>query len=165
MDADMKEALEVIAEVGAQFGRRFGRSYGLVDPYRCEDADAILVTSGAVGSTAIAAVDALRKKGLAAGNLRIRSFRPFPVEALTPYARTGVPLVVVDRNYSPGASGIFFQELKAALFPLPSRPPVYGYVAGLGGGDITSELLQEIWNDALSGPSAALETAWMEEAR
>lgn len=165
MGADMSQAESVIEEVGRDFGRAFGRSYGLFDAYRCEDADTILVTSGAVGSTAVAAVDSLREKGLRAGNLRMRVFRPFPAKALRRFARPDVKLAVVDRDYSPGAGGIWFQEIKAALYAGAARPPVYGYVAGLGGGDITVELLEEIWRKVEEGQADGKTVAWMEDAR
>ncbi|MBI5245611.1 MAG: pyruvate ferredoxin oxidoreductase [Elusimicrobia bacterium] len=165
MAADMAEAESVIEEVGREFGAAFGRRYGQLDAYRCADARTILVTSGAVGSTARAAVDALREQGLKAGNLRMRSFRPFPAKALREFVRPGMRLAVVDRNYSPGAGGIWAQEIKAALYPR-SRASVHGYVAGLGGGDITVELLQEVWKrvDSANASVPVAET-WVEDAR
>ncbi|MEK7389018.1 MAG: transketolase C-terminal domain-containing protein [Elusimicrobiota bacterium] len=165
MAADMAEAERAIDEVGREFGERFGRFYGQLDAYRCEDAETVLVTSGAVGSTARAAVDALREQGLAAGNLRMRSFRPFPAQALRAFVRPGMRLAVIDRNYSPGAGGIFAQEIKAALYPRSSAS-VHGYVAGLGGGDITVELLQEVWRRVHDAAAAEPEPAsWVEDAR
>ena len=162
---DMAEAEDVIDEVGREFGRAFGRPYAQLDAYRCEDAQTVLVTSGAVGSTARAAVDALRERGLAAGNLRLRSFRPFPAKALRAFTRPGMRLAVVDRNYSPGAGGIWAQEIKAALYPRSSAS-VHGYVAGLGGGDITLELLQEVWQKVHDAPQGAPEAeTWVEDAR
>ena len=165
MALDMAKAEVAIEEVGNEFGAVFGRSYGVFETYRAEDADVLLVTSGAVGSTAVAAVDALRGEGFRAGNLRMRVFRPFPVEALRRFMRPNTSLAVVDRNYSPGSSGIFFQEIKAALYGEQPKIPVYGYVAGLGGGDITVELLREIWLDAYKGAANSQAFAWMEEAR
>jgi len=165
MAADMAEAEDAIEEVGREFGEMFGRSYGQLDPYRCEDAETILVTSGAVGSTARAAVDALREKGLKAGNLRLRAFRPFPAKALRAFVKPGMKLAVVDRNYSPGMGGIFAQEIKAALYPRPGVS-VHGYVTGLGGGDITVELLQEVWERVDDAPVAEVPAAtWVEDAR
>lgn len=164
MAADMAEAEDAIDEVGREFGRAFGRSYGQLDAYRCEDAQTVLVTSGAVGSTARAAVDALRERGFSAGNLRLRAFRPFPAKALRAFTRPGMRLAVVDRSYSPGAGGIWAQEIKAALFSRPSVA-VHGYVAGLGGGDITVELLQEVWQRVHDAPRAEPEPTWVEDPR
>ena len=165
MMADMKEALKAVGEVGHEFGELFGRRYGLFEAYRCEDADCVLVTSGAVGSTAKAAADCLRDEGFKAGNLRMRVFRPFPSAALAAFVKPGVPLAVVDRNYSPGGTGIFFEEIKAALYAAKHKPPVYGFIAGLGGGDITPELLKEVWMDSYKGKADAAEPSWVEDAR
>ena len=165
MAADMAEAEDAIDEAGREFGQMFGRSYGQLDAYRREDAETLLVTSGAVGSTARAAVDALREKGLKAGNLRLRAFRPFPAKALKAFVKPGMKLAVVDRNYSPGAGGIFAQEIKAALYPR-SGVSVHGYVTGLGGGDITIELLQEIWERVDGAPKTdPVAATWVEDAR
>ncbi|MBI4061760.1 MAG: pyruvate ferredoxin oxidoreductase [Elusimicrobia bacterium] len=165
MAADLAEAEDAIEEVGREFGELFGRPYGQLDAYRCEDAETVLVTSGAVGSTARAAVDALRERGLKAGNLRLRAFRPFPARALRAFVRPGTRLAVVDRNLSPGAGGIFASEIKAALYPR-SGIAVHGYVTGLGGGDISVELLQEVWErvDAARGADPA-PAVWAEDAR
>lgn len=164
MDADMERAEALVAAAGLEFGRVFGRAYGNVSAYRCADAETILVVSGAVGSTAQAAVDALRAKGLKAGSLRLRTFRPFPAQALRRFVRPGARLAVVDRGYSPGGGGIWAQELKAALYDRAPRNDVHEFIAGLGGGDVTSELLQEIWHEAAAGRPRR-EAAWMEEAR
>ncbi len=165
MAADMDLAAKTAEQVGRDFGRIFGRSYGLVEAYRCEDAQTCLVTSGAVGETAKSAVDSLRARGFLAGNLRLRSFRPFPTEALLKAVKPGAGLAVVDRSYSPGTEGIWCSEIKAALYGKALPPAVYGFVAGLGGGDITSELLQEIWLEAHEKDADQDSVAWMEDAR
>jgi len=162
---DMERAEGETDRVGAEFGRLFGRDYGCVETYRCADAEAILLTSGAVGSTAKKAVDDLRASGRKAGLLRMRLFRPFPAKTLRRILRPDQPVAVVDRNYSQGQQGIFCEELKAALYGLDERPEIFGYVAGLGGGDITVELLKEIWKEAASGKADRLEPAWMEDPR
>ena len=162
---DMERAEVETDAVGAEFARAFGRDYGCVETYRCDDAQTILLTSGAVGSTAKQAVDELRAEGRAAGMLRVRLFRPFPAKTLRRFLRGGMRVAVVDRNYSQGQQGIFCEELKAALYGATERPEIFGYVAGLGGGDITVELLKEIWREANSGSADTLEPAWMEDPR
>lgn len=162
---DMERAEEEVERAGAEFGRAFGRDYGCVETYRCADADTVLLTSGAVGSTAKQAVDELRGEGKKAGALRVRLFRPFPAKTLRRILRHGLRVAVVDRNFSQGHEGIFCEELKAALYGATEKPEVYGFVAGLGGGDITVELLKEIWRDADAGRADALEPAWMEDPR
>lgn len=162
---DMERAEDEVDRAGSQFGRLFGRDYSCVETYRCTDADTLLLTSGAVGSTAKQAVDELRDEGFKAGVVRVRLFRPFPAKSLRRILRRSQRVAVVDRNFSQGQQGIFCEELKAALYGLEERPEIYGYVAGLGGGDITVELLKEIWREAADGRGEKLEPAWMEDPR
>ena len=94
----------------------------------------------------------------------MRAFRPFPAKAIGSFARPGTTFAVVDRNYSPGSTGIFCSEIKASLYGTGVNVPVQGFIAGLGGGDITPELLKEIWHDAGQAQTAN-EPAWVEDAR
>lgn len=164
LDADMERALEIILQVGLEFEEAFGRAYGLIESYRVGDAEAYLVCAGAAASTMQEAVDRLRDDGKAAGGIRLRVVRPFPVFTLRALARPGVPWAVVDRAFSPGSTGIFRQEIESALYPLGSHPPVRGYVAGLGGNDLTPELFREIFDDAVKDRGER-EEAWMEDSR
>ncbi|MBI3297243.1 MAG: pyruvate ferredoxin oxidoreductase [Elusimicrobia bacterium] len=165
MAADMDRATVTVAAIEDEFARAFGRRYAAVEPYRTDDAETLLVVSGAPASTALEAVDRLRAEGLRAGSLRIRQFRPFPAAVLRAYAGRERRFVVVDRNFSMGHHGIFCEELKSALYGVKGRPKVFGTVAGLGGGDITVELLEEIWRDADAGRLDEREPLWMEDAR
>lgn len=162
---DMERAEDETDRAGSQFGRLFGRDYSCVETYRCTDADTVLLTSGAVGSTAKQAVDELRDEGFKAGVVRVRLFRPFPAKSLRRILRRSQRVAVVDRNFSQGQQGIFCEELKAAMYGLDERPEIYGTIAGLGGCDITVELLKEIWREAAQGQGEKLEPAWMEDPR
>ena len=141
---DMERAKAVIQEVDQGFKEVFGRGYGLIEAVDVEDAEVVLVTSGSIASTARVAIRSLRDRGERAGLLKIKTFRPFPSKEVRHVLR-GVPKVaVVDRNISMGKEGIFCQELKASLYPLDARPAVFGYIAGLGGTDVSPEVLEEI---------------------
>ncbi len=160
----MDEGLKIAAEVDGEFGKRFGRSYGLIEPYRCEDAEAIIVTSGTVTSTARHTVDLWRDRGEAVGLLKIRMFRPFPIE-LVREALRGVPKVgVIDRNICPGVGGIFAQEIKAALYDMEERfrPNIYGFIAGLGGRDITPKTIDGILERTLHPEKTDRHINWVE---
>ncbi len=141
----MEQALEVLDAVDAEWGERFGRRYGAIEPYRLEDAEIVLVTSGTVSSTARYVVDERRARGEKVGLVKIRMFRPFPTARLR-QALACIPRVaVLDRNLSPGRSGIFAEELRAALYDLEpaQRPGLDGYVIGLGGRDVTPDTIGE----------------------
>ncbi len=128
-----------LARIEEEFEARFGRRYGAIERYRTEDAELVLVTSGTVTSTARHVVNELRETGQKVGLVKVKMFRPFPGAELRA-ALAGVrDVAVLDRNISPGHSGIFAEEQRAALYDLPEaqRPRVHGYIIGLGGRDVT----------------------------
>ena len=132
----MLEAEEVIKRVTQEYGDLTGRYYKMADPYRCEDAETVLVVSGGVASTAKDAVDEARAAGKKLGSLKIWVFRPFPREDVRELLLGRKRVAVVDRNISFGQEGIFCTEVKASLYGRDGAPPVLGFVAGLGGRDI-----------------------------
>jgi len=134
-------------ETGRQFGEVFGRPYGLVEQYRTEDAELLIIASATIASTARVAVDRLREAGRKVGLLRIRVFRPFPSDVVREVVGRARKALVIDRNISFGASGIFYQEVKAAMYNAPERPPVFGVITGLGGRDVTSSDIEAMVRD------------------
>ena len=139
----MAEALKVLDAVDEEWGQRFGRRYGAIESYQTEGAELVLVVSGTVASTARHVVNQLRGQGEKVGLVKARLFRPFPTGALRK-ALAGVPHVaVLDRNISPGRSGIFAEEIRAALCDLEpgQRPAFHGYIIGLGGRDVRPETI------------------------
>lgn len=141
----MKEALERIEILEAEFKKIFGRSYGAVEPLFCEDAAIVFVTSGTVTSTARQVIKELRANGEKVGLLKVRLFRPFPSELIRDSLKAAQKVAVVDRNFSFGSGGIFAQEVRAALCGLDERPAVFGFIAGLGGRDVTTAVLEQIY--------------------
>ncbi len=140
----MQAALSELEKFEGDFERIFGRRYGAVEPFLCQDAEIILVTSGTITSTSRQFVLDQRAQGEKIGVLKVKLFRPFPVEAVRGYLKNARKVGVIDRNFSFGAGGIFAQEVRAALYGLARRPPVFGFIAGLGGRDVTLESLGEI---------------------
>ena len=161
LQKDMEKAPALIEETGREFEKLFGRPMGLLDPYLCGDADLVFVTSGSAGSTARVAVDELRQEGIKAGNLRVKVLRPFPFEMIRDIVGKAKRVAVVDRNISYGHHGIFYQEVKSALYGMDKTPPVFGYITGLGGRDITVEHFKEIAAHALSKDRADEEIVWI----
>jgi pyruvate/2-oxoacid:ferredoxin oxidoreductase alpha subunit len=88
-------------------------------------------------------------------------FRPFPAESIRRHLASARKVAVVDRNFSFGAGGIFAQEIRAALCNLAPRPQVFGFIAGLGGRDITPETLTEIYNETKKSSTPAEESIWI----
>lgn len=148
----MLKAKDVIKEIDREFATIFRRSYGgLVDPYYCNDAEVILVVMGATAGTAREVVDLLRQQGARVGLLRLRSFRPFPVEDLKAALGNAKAVAVLDRDCSFGYEGALATEVKAALAELSVRPQVAGFIGGLGGRDLTPAELAGIFRHCLEG--------------
>jgi 2-oxoisovalerate ferredoxin oxidoreductase alpha subunit len=132
----MLEAKDVIVQTAQEYGDVTGRYYKMADPYRCEDAETVLVVSGGVASTVKDAVDEARAAGKKLGSLKMWTFRPFPREDVRELLLGRKRVAVVDRNISFGQEGIFCTEVKASLYGQEGAPPVLGFIAGLGGRDI-----------------------------
>jgi len=161
LGAAMDEVPAVALEADREWSELTGRSYGLVERYRCEGARIVIVTMGSMCGTARDAVDAMRDEGLAVGLVKVRLFRPLPVRALIE-ALAGVPeVLVLDRNYSPGHGGVLHQELRAALYGIPDAPRIHGYLAGVGGVNVSPEKIAEFVRMA-SGSAPQPHSVWVE---
>lgn len=147
MQKAMEKAVEIFEKEGKLFGEMFGRNYDLVEEYMMDDAEYVIVTVGATTSTARVAIQELRKQGEKVGLLKIRVIRPFPFNKVREALKGRKKVAVLDRNISFGYHGIFYQEIKSALYPLKERPQVHGYIAGLGGRDITIKDFIDIYHD------------------
>lgn len=141
---DMITSKDIILDADRKFGEMFGRSYGIVEEIGLDDAELGIVTSGSVTSCARLAIDGLRKKGIKAGLLKIKLFRPFPYEELIDRLRNLEKVLVIDRDVSVGKGGIFCDEIKAALYNLDKRPRIYGFIGGLCGEDLPPEIIEKI---------------------
>jgi phenylglyoxylate dehydrogenase alpha subunit len=141
----MGQSLEVIPEVDRAFGSLFGRSYGgLLESYRTEDSDMILLTLGSVTGTARVAIDRAREEGIKVGLIKLRALRPFPREAIRQALQGKRAVGVIDRNVCFGwRSGTVFMEVRSALADLTQPPAMLNFIAGLGGADITLDHLKQ----------------------
>ena len=131
-------------------------------PYKTDDAEMVLVACNTMARTLRRVVDERREKGERIGMVKAKMFRPFPrgdfVKAIGSAKRVGV----LDRNHSPGSGGIFWQEMATTL---QGRSDVLlqDYLVGLGGGDVTPAIINEIADD-LSARKSADEPVWKEVA-
>jgi len=162
MQRAIEEAVEVARQTDEEFREVFGRSYGLVEPYRLEDAEVVLVTSATITSTARVVVDELRQEGHKIGLLKVRMFRPFPVEDVREALARASKVAVVDRNISFGHGGIFAEEIKSALYNGPHRPPIFGFIIGLGGRDVTPASIRGIAEYIFEHDVPETEIIWRE---
>ncbi len=142
----MKIAKSRILEVAAQFEKISGRHYGLFEEYMMEDAELALVLIGSTAGTAKAAVDLLRDKGVKAGLVKIRVFRPFPGEELAKALASAKAIAIMDKSEGFSANGgPLFAESRSALYDLPERPYMINIVYGLGGRDARVEDITKVF--------------------
>lgn len=145
MQEAMENTKQLIPEIDKEYGKYFGFEHGgLIDKYKCEDADLILLTIGTIGSEAKIAVDNLRKEGLKVGSARVRVFRPFPREEIRKLAENIQMFAVIDRGISFGMEGFLAEETKASLCNQKDQPLIAGFIAGLGGRDVTFKTIEKI---------------------
>jgi len=139
----MEQVPGIAKNVDDEFRSWFGRGYGAIERYGKEEAEVLLMTSGTVTSTSRIVIQKLVQKGYGVAGIKIKRFRPFPSEEIREAMKGAKKLAVIDRNLSVGIGGIFAQELRASLYSGEERPQVFGFVSGLGGRDITPELIEE----------------------
>jgi pyruvate ferredoxin oxidoreductase alpha subunit len=146
----MKNAYKKIQDVNCEYAKLSGRSYGngLIDPYRLEDAEIAVVVIGSTAGTLKVIVDQLRQEGIKAGVLRIRAFRPFPVDDIKTALKNIKVVAVMDKCMSPGGLGAaVFSEVRNALYDQNPRPIVVNYIFGLGGRDSSPRDLRKVFED------------------
>jgi pyruvate ferredoxin oxidoreductase alpha subunit len=149
MHAKQMEALDAIPVIAEDFRQAFGRrSGGLVQPYRMEDAETVVVALGSVLGTIGDVVANLRAEGVPVGVLGISCFRPWPIHEVREALAGAKRVVVVERAFAVGAGGIVGQNTRDALRHLPVE--VYDVVAGLGGRPITRASLRRLLDDVLA---------------
>lgn len=146
----MENAAKLIPKIDEEYGEHFGRKYGgMIEKYRCEDADLVMLTMGTMGSDAKLAVDKLRKEGQKVGSARIRVYRPYPIEEILKLAENARMISSIDRHISFGMEGFLASETKAALYDQKDRPMIASFIAGLGGRDVTAESIAKMATKSL----------------
>jgi len=148
----MKNAMRVTQEIHKEYAALSGRSYGdgLIEEYKLNDAEIAIVCVGSTAGTVKIVVDDLRDKGIKAGLLRIRTYRPFPVKEIVKALGKTKAVAVMDRSMSfGGEGGAVFHEVRNALYDTPNKPYVVNYIYGLGGRDTSPIQIQGIFEDLL----------------
>jgi len=162
----MENAKQLLPQIDKEYGKHFGREYGgLVENYKCENADLIMLTMGTMASDARLAVDKLRKEGYRVGSARVRVYRPYPVEEILKLAENVQMISTIDRHISFGMEGFLASETKATLFNEKDRPLVASFIAGLGGRDVTAETIERMAQKSLKWMRSGKiekETEWVD---
>ena len=144
----MLNVRDVCREAEEKFEKIFGRSYtGLVEKYKCDDADFVLVTLGSIAGLVEEVVDSLRNEGKKAGLLRIRYMRPFPEQEIASVLGKARAYAVLEKDISFGAEGTVFTNVNSALKKSNVNLPGLNYIGGLGGKDISGEEIKGIFKE------------------
>jgi pyruvate/2-oxoacid:ferredoxin oxidoreductase alpha subunit len=146
----MENAIPILKAAGTEFKEILGFKYNVVETFMLDDADYVLISAGAMTANVRYAVKQLREQGHKVGLLKLVAFRPFPFKEIQTLLAGRKKVAILDRNMSPGHSGIFLQEIKSALFNRPNHPLLYGYVLGIGGRDIKVTDILSIYDDLIT---------------
>jgi pyruvate ferredoxin oxidoreductase alpha subunit len=144
----MRNAKQVILDVSKDFEKLTGRKYSFFEEYKLEDAEVVIVCMNSTAGTAKATVDNLRAKGVKAGLLKIRVFRPFPAEEIASVLKNAKAIAVMDKADSLNAAGgALFEDVVAGMYTAGIHVPTVSYVYGIGGRDTTVSDIATIYED------------------
>ena len=144
----MKNAKKVILEIAKEFEKMTGRKYGLFEEYKLDDAEIAVVCMNSTAGTTKDVVDSLREKGIKAGMLKVRVFRPFPAEEIAK-ALSGLKAVaILDKADSlNGAGGALFEDVVSAMYVNGNNVKAVNYIYGIGGRDTTEKEIESVYTD------------------
>ena len=141
----MQYSKQRIKEIFSELSNVSGRDYGgLIEAYRTEDAEVILLAMGTVAGTAKVAVDELREGGKKVGLVKIRCYRPFPAEDIWEAVKGARVVGVMEANFSMGSEGAVGMDLKAKLCGRPGAPMVVDFIVGLAGRAVNTKTIGEV---------------------
>ena len=144
----MKNAKKVIKEVAKEFEKWTGRKYEFFEKYKLNDAEIAIVCMNSTAGTTKAVVDELREKGVKAGLLKLRMFRPFPAEEIAEALQGLKAVAILDKADSlNSAGGALFEDVTSAMYVNKKQVPMVNYIYGIGGRDTTTMQIESVYND------------------
>jgi len=157
----MASAPLLAEEVDQEYRRIFNRGYDLVEFVGPENPDLVLITMGTVASTIREVLMELEKRKKRIGLMKIRMFRPFPFDLVKRMLQGVKKVAVIDRGFAIGTGGILTQEVKAALFGIDHPPLLFQFVSGIGGMDVTLDMIYEMIDISLRSDEEKREPIWI----
>ncbi len=146
----MKNAKQVILDVAKDFEAMTGRSYGLFEEYKLEDAEVAIVCMNSTAGTTKFVVDNLREKGIKAGLLKVRVYRPFPVQEIAEALSHLKAIAILDKADSLNAAGgALFEDITSAMYVENKHVPAVNFVYGIGGRDTKADDIESVYTDLL----------------
>lgn len=147
-------AKKIISEAETRFNEIFGRQYtGLIEKYKSDDADYIIITLGSISGLVKQTVDELREQGEKVGLVRIRYMRPFPNEEISQAVQNAKAAAVLEKDISFGNEGTVYTNVNSALKKFGVEVPVSNYIGGLGGRNISEVEIKTIFSSLKTNPS------------
>ncbi len=144
----MRNAKKVILDVAADFEKMTGRKYSFFEEYKLDDAELVLVCMNSTAGTSKVVVDELRERGIKAGLLKIRVYRPFPAEEIAKALSNAKAIAVLDKADSLNAvGGALFSDVTSAMFVNNINIPTVNYIYGIGGRDTTTKDIHSVYSD------------------
>ena len=144
----MRNAKKVILEVSKEFEKLTGRKYDLFEEYKLDDAEIAIVCMNSTAGTTKFVVDSLREKGIKAGLLKVRVFRPFPGEEIAKALSHVKAVAVLDKSDSLNAAGgALFEDVVSSMFVENIHVPTVNYIYGIGGRDTTADQIESVYSD------------------
>ncbi|MBI4839409.1 MAG: pyruvate ferredoxin oxidoreductase [Nitrospirae bacterium] len=155
-DEVMSKVSKVVLDVAKDFEKISGRKYGLFETYRLDDAEIGLVILNSAAGTSKDVIDEFRSRGIKAGLLKPRLYRPFPYKEIGEALKGLKAVCVLDRADAFGGSyGPLFIDIASSLYPYKERPVLFNKIYGLGGRDYmpahAEQVLSELVEAAKTG--------------
>lgn len=144
----MREAKNVINEISEEFYKISGRKYNLLDKYKLDDADVAIVVLNSTAGTAKQVADKLREKGIKAGILKPRAYRPLPAEDFAEALKNVKAVAILDKTDSLNAfGGPLYTDITSALYTNNIKINAVNYIYGLGGRDVKESDIEKVFED------------------
>ena len=146
----MRNAKQVILDVAKDFEKTTGRKYGLFEEYKLKDAEIAIVCMNSTAGTTKEVVDSLREKGIKAGLLKVRVFRPFPAEEIAKALSHLKAVAILDKADSlNGAGGALYTDVTSAMYENQNKVLASSYIYGIGGRDTTTKEIESVFEDLM----------------
>jgi pyruvate ferredoxin oxidoreductase alpha subunit len=146
----LKNALEHVKEIDEEWEKLSGRKYDYVEPYMMDDAEIALIGMGSMVGTIRHVVNELRDEGVKAGMIKLRLFRPFPVQSIKKAVGSVPVLGVMEKCISFGApASPLMEELMTTYYHDKQKPMMANYVVGLGGRDVSTNMIRQAFDSLI----------------
>ncbi len=151
----MTKVIPEFHKIVKDLSKLLGKDYDVLEEYHLDDAEYVIISLNSTAGTVKHTIDKLRKEGKKVGALKIRMFRPFPLQEVAKWLTGKKSVAVLDRSASFGSVGPVYHEIRSALYETEAKPKVVSYIYGLGGRDINVEHIEKVFEELENGTAKA----------